>query len=81
MAECHQCKTVIRGESGIMCEGVCKKVYHCSLKCSGLDQYSRKILESGGFIRFLCGECLQYIHNVDLALSDVQQNVKKTVPI
>ena len=28
MAECHQCKTAIRGESGIMSEGMCKELFH-----------------------------------------------------
>lgn len=77
MAECHHCKTAIRGESGLMCEGVCKKIYHNAKKCSGVDQYARGILESGGFIRFICDECLQYIHNVDLVIGDIQNNVKK----
>lgn len=77
MAECHQCKSAIRGETGLMCEGICKKVYHCSKKCSGLDQYSRGVLDAGGLIRFVCDECMQYIHNLDEALVLVQRNVEK----
>lgn len=77
MAECHHCKTAIRGESGLMCEGICKKIYHYAKKCSGIDQYSRGILESGGFVRFMCDDCVQYIHNMDMAIGEVQENVRK----
>ena len=76
MSECHHCKAAIRSESGLKCEGICKKVYHCEKKCSGIDQYSRGILEAGSFIRFTCDDCVQYIHNVDMAIGYIQVNVK-----
>lgn len=77
MAECHQCRTIIRGETGLMCEGTCKKVFHCTKKCSGLDQYSRGILESIGLIRYICDDCIHYMHNIDKALVDIQKNMEK----
>ena len=33
MAECHQYKTAISRESGIMCEGECKKEFDSFKKC------------------------------------------------
>lgn len=62
MAECSKCKLAIRGESGVQCAGVCKKEYHLNAKCCGLDQYSFKILDANKFIRYMCDDCLQYIH-------------------
>lgn len=77
MAELHKCKVSIRGETAISCVGVCSKVYHCSSKCAAIDQYSSKILEASNFIRFMCDDCVQYIHNVDLVLKDIQDGVYK----
>lgn len=77
MPECTKCKTPIRGESGVKCEGVCEKVFHCANKCSGLDQYSSGILNTNPMIRFICGDCVLYIQNVDLVLKDVQEIVQK----
>lgn len=75
MAECSKCRTAIRGETGVRCNGVCEKVYHCTNKCAGIDQYSAKILDAGGFVRFICDDCIQYIHNVDLVLKEIQDGV------
>lgn len=77
MAECSKCKTAIRGETGVRCSGVCDKVYHCTVKCAGLDQYAAGILDKGGFVRFICDDCLEYIHNMDMLLKEVQDNVKR----
>lgn len=77
MAECSKCRTAIRGETGIRCNGVCDKVYHCTVKCAGLDQYSAKILDTGGFVRFICDDCIQYIHNIDMVLKEIQDDVKR----
>ena len=76
MTECTKCKSSIRDESGIRCNGVCNKVYHYTKKYAGIDQYSSKILEEDNFVRFMCDECLQYIQNVDLVLNVVQEDVK-----
>ena len=78
MAECQQCKTAIRGESGIMCEGVCKTVFHSSKKRSGIDQYSIGILDSGNYLRFMYDDCLQYVHNVDMAIEEIQNSVNNS---
>lgn len=43
MAESHNFK--ICGEPGINCARVCNKLFHSSIKCTGTDQYSAKILE------------------------------------
>ena len=51
-----------------------KRFFPCAKKCSGIDQYSRGILGSGGF---LCDECVQYIHKMDTTIGDIQENVKK----
>lgn len=77
MAECNKCQISIRGETGIKCIGVCGKIYHGSSKCSGIDQYSQKILETNNFIRFICDDCVQYIHNVDMVLKNIQDEVVK----
>ena len=61
--------TTIHGESEITCEGVCKNIFHSSKKCSGIDQYSIDILDSGNDLRFMCDDYLQYIHN---AIEEVQ---------
>lgn len=76
MAECHKCKSSIRGETGISCDGVCKKVYH-TVKCAGVDQYTARTLEADNFLRFMCGDCVQYIHNVDMVVKDIQDSVNK----
>lgn len=77
MAECSKCRSAIRGESGIRCNGVCDKVYHFTKKCAGIDQYSAKIIDEDNFVRFICDDCLQYIHNVDLVLKEIQDGVDK----
>lgn len=77
MAECHKCRGVIRSESSISCSGVCNKVYHRTSKCAGIDQYSAKILESDNFVRFICDDCIQYVHNVDSALKNIQDDIYK----
>lgn len=77
--ECSKCRTTIRGETGIQCDGVCKKVYHSSAKCSGLDQYSIGILENKNFIRFMCDDCVQYVHNVDLVITEIQNGVERNL--
>ena len=76
MTECNTCRSVIRGETGIRCNGVCDKTYHCTKKCSGIDQYSIGVLESNNFVRFICEDCMQYIRNVDLALGEIQDGVR-----
>ena len=77
MRECFKCKGSIRGESGISCAGVCGKNFHTAVKCSGVEQYSSGILDSNPMIKFICEDCILYIHNVDLVLKDMQEVVKK----
>lgn len=77
MNECAKCKGNISGESGIQCAGVCGKIYHLAASCSGLDRTSSGILDRNEMIRFICEDCILYIHNVDLVLKDVQEAVKK----
>ena len=77
MTECTKCKSSIRGKNDIRCNGVCKKVYHYTKKCAGIDQYSTKILKENNFVRFICYDCLQYIQNVDIVLNIIQEDVKK----
>lgn len=77
MTECSKCRSAIRGESGIRCNGVCDKVYHLTKKCAGIDQYSAKVFDETNYIRFICDDCTQYIQNVDLVLREIQDNVNK----
>lgn len=77
MTECNKCKQTIRGEMGIQCMGVCEKVFHTASKCCGIDQYSSRILEGNNYVRFVCDDCMQYIHNVDMVLKDIQEEVRK----
>lgn len=77
MPECSKCKSAIRGESGVRCEGICKKEFHPTVKCCGVDQYNIKILDSNSFIRYMCDDCIQYVHNLDLVLAEVQEEVRK----
>lgn len=77
MEECSRCKSAIRGETGIKCSGVCNKVYHTNMKCSGIDQYSINVLNSNGMIKFICDECILYIHNVDIAMREIHESVDK----
>ena len=66
---------MIRGESAIKCEGVCGKIYHSAIKCFDVDQYSIGILNKRNFIRFMCEDYLQYIHNIDKVLGSIQDGV------
>lgn len=77
MRECFKCKNSIRGESGISCAGVCGKHFHTTIKCSGLEQYSSGILDTNPMIKFICEDCILYIHNVDLVLKDMQEVVNR----
>lgn len=77
MAECSKCRSAIRGESGIHCNGVCEKIYHFTKKCGGIDQYSANIFDQNNFIRFICDDCMQYIQNVDMMLKEIQVTVNK----
>lgn len=77
MAECNKCKSAIRGESGIKCEGICGKIYHSASKCSNIDQYSIGILNKHNFIRFICDDCVHYIHNIEELLREIHDGVEK----
>lgn len=77
MPECFKCKNSIRGETGIRCAGVCGKVFHIAIKCSGIDQYSTNIIGTNSMIKFICEDCIMYIHNVDHVLKDMQDSVNK----
>lgn len=77
MAECDKCRSQIRGESGIRCEGVCGKLYHSAPKCSGIDNYSLGVLGKGNFIRFICDNCIRYVLNVDEVLRHVLDCTQK----
>lgn len=77
MAECRKCRSAIRGETGIRCDGICDKVYHFTKKCAGIDQYSGNIMSENNFIRFICDDCIMYIQNVDLVLKGIQDSVDK----
>ena len=68
MTECHQCKTAIRGESGVMCDGVYKKVLQSSKKFSEIE-YSIGIFDSGTYLRFMC--------DVDMTVEEIQNSVNK----
>lgn len=78
MGDCSKCRSSIRGESGVKCRGVCGRVYHSKINCSGLDQYCLKALETNGFLKFMCDDCMIYIHNVDQVLKDIQDGVNQS---
>lgn len=75
--ECNKCKASVRGETGIRCMGVCNKLFHITIKCSGIDQYSYKILGENNYIRYMCNDCILYIQNVDMVLREIQEAVDK----
>ncbi|XP_017488515.1 PREDICTED: uncharacterized protein LOC108376783 [Rhagoletis zephyria] len=75
--KCVTCKSLIRGGSGLRCEGVCGKLFHSATKCSGLDGYKATIIGTHPMVKFICPECIIYIQNVDLLLRDITENVKK----
>ena len=77
MPDCTKCKLAVRGETGIRCAGVCDRIYHSATKCSGLDQYSVGVLGSNPMVIFMCEDCRQYIHNVDLVIRDIQHVVQQ----
>lgn len=77
MADCPKCKLKIRGETGIRCEGVCGKVYHSVAKCSGIDEYSAKVIQQDNMVHVICADCLQYIRNVDMMLQQIEDGVKQ----
>lgn len=47
-------------------------MYHFTKKSAGIDEYSTTILDEENFVRFICGDCIQYIENVDLVLKDIK---------
>ena len=55
----------------------CVQVPHCTDKCTGLDQNSSKVLQSNAFIRYMCYGWIQYIHNIDMVLGEIQDGVNK----
>uniref|UniRef100_A0A1A9W984 Uncharacterized protein n=1 Tax=Glossina brevipalpis TaxID=37001 RepID=A0A1A9W984_9MUSC len=75
--KCHKCKCSIRGETGIRCQGVCEKVFHNIHKCSGLDEYSVKVLGGNNYIKFMCDDCVTYIQNVDSVVGNIGEMVIK----
>lgn len=75
--ECFKCKSAVTGESGIQCAGVCGKMFHLKVACSGLDRYSSSVLDTTTMLKFICDDCVMYIHNVDLAVREVQETVQK----
>lgn len=75
MQECSKCRSAVRGESGVRCAGVCGKIFHTNVKCSGLDQYSSNVLDTNKMIKFMCDDCVQYIQNVDLIVKEMQDSV------
>lgn len=77
MASCHKCKSKIKGETGIQCSGVCKKIFHEALKCSGLDQSTLNIVYTNNNVKFICDDCLLYIQNVDLVLQNMERAVNR----
>lgn len=77
MKDCVAYKKKISGESGINCMGVCGKSYHLSLQCSRLDRYGSNIFDTCAMIRFMCDDCMLYISNVDMALKDIHEMIKK----
>lgn len=77
MASCHKCKSKIKGETGIICAGVCKKTFHEQLKCSGLDQSTINIVYTNKNVKFICEDCVLYIQNVDLVLQNMESAVTK----
>lgn len=77
MSKCDKCKLAIRGESGIRCDGVCNKVFHNTLKCSGLDEYSSGVLNQSSMIKYVCMDCMQYIQNIDLVVKELQVQVER----
>lgn len=75
--ECETCKKEIRGESAIICAGVCKKQYHASVKCSGLDAYSAGCLTTCNNLRYLCNECKEHFEVLKNIQVSVEENGKK----
>lgn len=78
MGDCNRCKTPIRGETGVKCRGICGKVYHPTVKCCGMDQFSLNVLDTNKFVKYMCDDCMVYIHNVDLVLRDIQEGVNRS---
>lgn len=68
MDECSHCKAPLRGESGIRCRGVCGTIFHQNIRCCIINA-----LEVNKFVKFMCDDCVIYIHNVDLVLLDIQE--------
>lgn len=77
MPDCRKCKNAIRGETGLICAGVCKKQYHTATKCSGIDNYSAGIIDTNPMVVFMCEDCVQYIHNVDFTITNIYDIMQK----
>ncbi|XP_036335074.1 uncharacterized protein LOC118745643 isoform X1 [Rhagoletis pomonella] len=77
MPDSDKCKGAIRGETLFRCEGVCGRAYHSETKCSGIDSFKATVIGTHPIVKFICVECVTYIHNVDLVIRDIQENVHK----
>lgn len=77
MSDCATCKGTINNDNGLRCAGVCGKIYHQSLKCAGLDKFSSSVLTTTNNLKFICDECILYIHNVDMVLQKMDCAVEK----
>lgn len=77
MSRCTKCNGSIRGETGIQCEGVCKKIFHTQVRCSGFDESTLGLISAKNMVRFICDECIVYIHNIDMVLREMQECVNK----
>ena len=75
--ECKKCKQLIRGETGIHCEGICKNVFHTKTKCSGLEDYALNALNQYSMLRFMCENCVTYIHNMDHVMKNLQCEINR----
>ena len=53
-------------------EGKCGRAYHLALKCSGLDSYTEI-----NVLRYMCGDCVIYIQNVDGILKEMLKSMDK----
>lgn len=77
MSKCTKCRQKITGETGILCAGVCGKVYHTSKKCCGIEEKDIEIYGKYQFLKYICTDCETYITNVDYMLKEIQTSIEK----
>lgn len=54
---CGTCEQVINGDEYAICEGICSRSFHGTIKCSTVRSDIVRLTRRGGNLKFVCNEC------------------------